>query len=171
MNNTNVIMEQGKFYKQAEEMNLLLDTITDSGLVPLPDSYFLTTDYLRVLYDTQTLGAQAVALDLKWEDLPLSWSPLRVQDPVNFLNRPSPSFWKSSKFPPLSNDRYTTTVWSPMVAALDSTLTRLHSPLTLSGCVFFESQLTMAAKKMDAMPASRSMQTNLTIFLISKQLF
>ena len=53
-------------YEQAESMDLLMDTITDSGLVPLPDSYYLTGDALRVLYDTDTLHTQALALDLLW---------------------------------------------------------------------------------------------------------
>lgn len=69
-------------YEQADELGLLLETITDSGLVPLPDSYYLTGDALRVLYDTQTLSEQAVALDLKWEDLPLSWSPVLTGETV-----------------------------------------------------------------------------------------
>lgn len=67
-------------YAQAAPMGLLLETITDSGLVPLPDSYYLTQDALRVLYDTQTLNEQAVALDLRWENLPLSWSPVLTRE-------------------------------------------------------------------------------------------
>lgn len=63
-------------YKQAAEMKLLLENITDAGLVPLPDSYYLTKDALRVLYDSRTLSEQPVALDLQWADLPLTWSPL-----------------------------------------------------------------------------------------------
>ena len=69
-------------YEQALSLGLLLDSITDSGLVPMPDSYFLTSEALRVLYDTQTLSRQAVALDLPWELLPLSWSPVLTGEPA-----------------------------------------------------------------------------------------
>lgn len=69
-------------YEQAAELELLLESITDSGLVPLPDSYYLTREALRVLYDTNTLSEQAVALDLNWEELPLSWSAVLTGESI-----------------------------------------------------------------------------------------
>ncbi|MBR5546327.1 MAG: hypothetical protein IKU70_05040 [Clostridia bacterium] len=69
-------------YEQADELELLLETITDSGLVPEPCSYYLTRDSLRVLYEPNTLSRQAAALDLKWEDLPLNWSAVLTGEAV-----------------------------------------------------------------------------------------
>lgn len=63
-------------FDKASEMGVLLPSITDAGLVPLPDSYYLTRDALRVLYQADTLCAAAFALDLPWEELPLTWSAL-----------------------------------------------------------------------------------------------
>lgn len=63
-------------FEKASEMGVLPPSITDAGLVPLPDSYYLTKDALRVLYQANTLCASAFALDLPWEELPLTWSPL-----------------------------------------------------------------------------------------------
>ncbi len=63
-------------FEKASEMGVLLPSITDAGLVPLPDSYYLTRDALRVLYQANTLCAAAFALDLPWEELPLTWSAL-----------------------------------------------------------------------------------------------
>lgn len=63
-------------YDQASAGGYLLPSITDSGLVPLPDSYFLSTDALMVLYDTNTLSREAVAVELPWEDLPITFSPV-----------------------------------------------------------------------------------------------
>lgn len=70
-------------FEKASEMGVLLPSITDAGLVPLPDSYYLTKDALRVLYRPHTLCAAAFALDLPWDDLPLTWSPLlSAEEPV-----------------------------------------------------------------------------------------
>lgn len=63
-------------YEKALEMDALLDTITDSGMAPLPDSYYVTADALRVTYLPGTLCDQAAVIDLPWEELPLTWSPL-----------------------------------------------------------------------------------------------
>lgn len=69
-------------YDKVEPMGILLPEITDSGMVPLPDSYYLTADALRVLYGANTLCASAFAVDLPWEELPLTKSALMTQSPA-----------------------------------------------------------------------------------------
>lgn len=70
-------------FEKASEMGVLLPSITDAGQTPLPDSYYLTGEALRVLYQAHTLCASAFALDLPWEELPLTWSSLlSVEEPA-----------------------------------------------------------------------------------------
>lgn len=62
-------------YEKARQSGAaLLDGITDGGMVPMPDSYYLTQSVLRVLYAPETLTEQAALIDLSWDELPLTWS-------------------------------------------------------------------------------------------------
>lgn len=63
-------------FAKASEMGILLETITDSGVLPLPNSYYITRDVLRTLYAADSISAQAAVIDIPWEDLPLTWSPV-----------------------------------------------------------------------------------------------
>jgi len=66
-------------YDKVSEMGVLLPAIKDSGYVPMPDSYYLTKDVLRVLYRANTLCNTAFAMDLPWDELPLTQSALMSQ--------------------------------------------------------------------------------------------
>ena len=64
-------------YNKAEANNAdLIDEITGSGFVPMPDSYYLTRNVLRVMYAPGALTKQAALVDLSWDELPLTWSAL-----------------------------------------------------------------------------------------------
>ncbi len=76
-NEPDVVVEEvicGAVYEKASASGSMMDSITDSGLVPLPDSYYLTENALRVTYAPGALCAQAAVLDLPWEELPLTYS-------------------------------------------------------------------------------------------------
>lgn len=76
-------------FEKASEMGVLLPSITDAGQTPLPDSYYLTGEALRVLYQSHTLCASAFALDLPWEELPLTWSPLLNAEELGAADEPA----------------------------------------------------------------------------------
>ena len=54
-------------YDRASQQGILGEDITSASDVPLPDSYYLTTEAFRTIYDADTLTADPVVIDLPWE--------------------------------------------------------------------------------------------------------
>ena len=54
-------------YDRASQQGLLNAGIVSANEVPLPDSYYLTTEVLRTIYDANTLTSDPVVIDLPWE--------------------------------------------------------------------------------------------------------
>ncbi|MDD3337009.1 MAG: hypothetical protein PHI98_16125 [Eubacteriales bacterium] len=67
-------------YAQASEKGALLDSVTQAGQAPMPDSYYITKEYLRAIYAAGTLYSDAVVVDLPWDSLPLTLSGLMNGD-------------------------------------------------------------------------------------------
>lgn len=61
-------------FEVADGQNLLLEDITDEAEIPDPDSYYVAEAALRVFYGGGRLSEQAVALDLPWEDLTVTYA-------------------------------------------------------------------------------------------------
>ena len=62
-------------YEQAAGKSVLKAGIAGAEDVPLPDSYYLTSDCFRVLYAAGALHQQAVVVDIPWPDLGLTYAP------------------------------------------------------------------------------------------------
>lgn len=54
-------------YDRASQQGILGEDITSASAVPLPDSYYLTTEVFRTIYDADMLTADPVVIDLPWE--------------------------------------------------------------------------------------------------------
>ena len=85
-------------FEAAAGRELLLAEITDASEVGTPDSYYVAEAALRVFYAEGRLSEQAVALDIPWEDLAVTYAfapgeasvPLETAQPVEQLVTATP---------------------------------------------------------------------------------
>lgn len=76
-------------YERAADMGVLYDDIAGSGDVPLPDSYYLTADGMRVLYGDEKLCDSAVEMKFAWDELPITLAELPEATEAPIFHDPS----------------------------------------------------------------------------------
>lgn len=63
-------------YSAAQAQGEVSPQIADAGQVPMPNSFFLTTEHFRCIYGAGTLRQDAALVDIPWGALGLTQSPL-----------------------------------------------------------------------------------------------
>jgi len=63
-------------WKSAQSQGDVVAHVTQESQVPMPDSYFLTKDYFRCIFGAGAIRKSATLVDIPWEELGLTLSPL-----------------------------------------------------------------------------------------------